>query len=139
MGFVMDFDRKNNILRLTTTGQLTDSIVRDLYQTTARYLASHPPCRGIVDFTGVTEFEVSSRQVMELAGLPPAFPASFLRIAVAPRAEVYGMVRMFQISGEETRPDLRVVRSMTEAYRLLEVESPEFSPLADFATNQGIA
>jgi len=36
------------------------------------------------------------------------------------------MMRMFQMLGEPTRPDLHVVRTMDEAYRLLRVESPEF-------------
>jgi hypothetical protein len=40
------------------------------------------------------------------------------------------MVRMFQILGEDTRPDLRIVRTMDEAHRLLGVESPEFSPVS---------
>jgi len=36
---------------------------------------------------------------------------------------------MLQILSEEVRPELRVVRTMDEAYRLLLVEAPEFSPV----------
>ena len=36
---------------------------------------------------------------------------------------------MFQILSEKTRPDLHIVRTIDEAYRLLNVESPEFKPL----------
>jgi hypothetical protein len=36
------------------------------------------------------------------------------------------MMRMLQILSEKSRPELSVVRSLNEAYRLLQVESPEF-------------
>lgn len=48
-----------------------------------------------------------------------------------PRDFIYGLARMFQILTEETQPELRVVRTMEEAYRLLEVSSPEFEPVHD--------
>ena len=53
-----------------------------------------------------------------------------MRVFVAPKDLIYGMARMFQILGEATRPDLPVVRTMDEAYSLLQVESPEFSPVS---------
>jgi len=40
------------------------------------------------------------------------------------------MMRMLQILSEESRPELHVVRTMDEAYRLLLVKSPEFSPVS---------
>jgi len=130
MDFAMDFDAKNNILRLTITGRLTDAVLLDVYATAARYVASHPPCRGITDFSGVTEFEVSSSAIRDLAQTAPAFPTGYMRIVVAPKDHVYGMARMFQIVGADTRSDLHVVRTMDEAYRLLQVTSPEFSPVS---------
>ena len=42
---------------------------------------------------------------------------------------MYGLMRMFQMLSDLTRPDLCVVRTIDEAYRLLRVESPEFSPI----------
>jgi len=130
MDFAMDFDAKNNILRLTITGRLTDAVLLDVYATAARYVASHPPCRGITDSSGVTEFEVSSSAIRDLAQTAPAFPTGYMRIVVAPKDHVYGMARMFQIVGADTRSDLHVVRTMDEAYRLLQVTSPEFSPVS---------
>jgi hypothetical protein len=126
----MDYDEKNNILRFTITGRLTDAILLEIYATAGKYLASHPPCRGITDFSGVTEFEVSSSTIRDLAQTPPAFPPGYMRIVVAPKDHVYGMARMFQIVGADTRSDLHVVRTMDEAYRLLQVKSPEFSPVS---------
>jgi hypothetical protein len=125
----MDFDARNNILRLSLEGRVTDAILLESYATSARYAASHPPCRGIADFSEVTEFEVSSTAIKQLAQSSPAIPTGYLRVCVAPLDFIFGMVRMFQILGEGTRPDLRVVRTMDEPHHLLGVESPEFNPL----------
>ena len=130
MGFVMDFDARNKILRVTLEGRVTDAILLDAYATAARYVASHGPCRAIADVSGVTKFGASSSAIRELAGSTPVIPTGYMRVFVAPRDSMYGMVRMFQILTELTRPDLHVVRTMDEAYRLLRVESPEFSPIS---------
>lgn len=78
----------------------------------------------------MTNFEVSSDAIRQVAAAPPAFPPAYMRVLVVPKAIIYGMARMFQILGEKTRPDLHVVRTMDEAYRLLRVESPEFGPVS---------
>jgi hypothetical protein len=109
---------------------VTAAILLDFYATTAKYVASHPPCRGILDFSEATRFEVPSDTIRQLAAAPPAFPAGYVRVFVSPKDSIYGMGRMFQILGEGTRPNFQVVRTMDEAYRLLRVESPEFSPVS---------
>ncbi len=130
MAFVIEFDARNNILRTSLEGRVTDAILLDCYATTARYAASHPGCRGIADVSGVTKFDVSSTAIKQLSKAPPAIPAPYMRVFVAPQAHVYGMARMFQMLGEETRPNLHIVRTLDEAYHLLQVESPEFSPVS---------
>ena len=130
MGFVMEFDAKNNVLRGALEGRVTDAILLDCYETAARYTASHPPCRGIWDFSQVTNFDVSSDAIRQMAGRSPIIPGGYMRVLVVPQDLLYGMMRMFQILSEKTRPELRVVRTMDEAYRLLLIESPEFSPVS---------
>jgi hypothetical protein len=130
MAFVIDFDARNSILRVTLQGQVTDEVMFDAYATVARYFASHPPCRGIADFSQVEKFDVSSNTTRQLEETPPAFPNPEMRILVAPKAHVYGMARMFQMLGAKTRPNLHIVRTLDEAYRLLEVESPGFGPVS---------
>lgn len=126
MGFVMEFDSKNNILRGTLEGHVTDAILLEAYAMAADYVASHGPCRAIANFSAVTKFGVSSVTVRELTRSAPVIPAGYMRVAVAPLDSMYGMLRMFQILTELTRPYLHVVRTLDEAYRLLRVESPEF-------------
>jgi hypothetical protein len=137
VGFAIDFDATNNILRLALEGQVTDAILLEAYATAARYVESHAPCYGILDGSGVTKFEVSSNTVRDLAMSAPVIPAGYIRVVVAPLDSFYGMVRMFQTLGESTRPDLHLVRTMDEAYSLLRVESPEFSPVELKSSSHG--
>lgn len=129
MNVRVEFDAKNNILRGTLEGSMTGALLLDFYAKATAYMTSHPPCRGILDFSGVTDFEVSSEAIRQVAAAPPALPAGYMRVLVIPQIFIYGLARMFQILGESTRPELQVVRSMDEAYRLLGVESPDFRPV----------
>ena len=129
MGFVLDFDAGKAVLRVTVEGQVTDEVLSNCYAAVAKYYSSHPLCRCIVDLSQVTKFAVSSSGIVRLAASPPALPAGFARILVAHTDFAFGMARMFQMLGEKTRPDLQVVRTLEEAYRMFELESPEFSPV----------
>jgi len=126
----MDFDLENNVLRVTLEGRVTDSVMRDLYATVTRYVALRPPCHGIMDFSKATKFEFSSNATRELAQSSSAIPPEYMRAIVAPQDPVYGTLRMFQMLGETNRPNTHIVRSMDEAYGLLGVETPQFSPVS---------
>jgi hypothetical protein len=130
VGCALDFDARDGILRATLEGLVTDELLLECYATVANYYATHPPCRGILVFSN-TKFEVSSNVVKRLASAASAFPTGFMRVFVTPTDVVYGMARMFQMLGEKTRPDLHIVRTLEEAYRLLQVESPEFGPVPE--------
>lgn len=87
------------------------------------------PVISIADFSPVMSADISSDAVRQLAAAPP-LPTAAVRILVSPKDSVYGMARMFQILGEQTRPNFHIVRTMDEAYSLLQVKAPEFSPLS---------
>ena len=129
MSLILEFDAKNNILRGTLQGRVTDAILLDSYSTAARYARSQPPCRGIWNLTEVTDFEVSGDTVRKLERSTPIIVAGFMRVIVASRDLTFGMMRMLQILSEESRPELHVVRTMGEAYRLLVADAPHFTPV----------
>jgi hypothetical protein len=128
VGCVLDFDAKNSVVRATLEGVVTDKSLLGCYATVKKYFDSHPPCRGILVFSE-TKFEASSDVVKRLASGASAFPVGFTRVFVTPTDVVYGMARMYQILAEKRGPDLHVVRTLEEAYQLLEIESPEFVPV----------
>ncbi|MFZ1919577.1 MAG: hypothetical protein WAU58_18540 [Terriglobales bacterium] len=129
MGIVLEYDAKNKVLRGTLEGIVTDDTLRAAYAAAAQCAAKCGPCRGLWDMSGVTDFEVSSNVIRQLAKDAPIIPAGHMRMVVATTDHQYGMMRMLQMLGETTRPDLHVVRTLDEAYRLLRLESPEFHPV----------
>jgi hypothetical protein len=60
----------------------------------------------------------------------PLLEAGLVVVAVASQKVVYGMVRMFSLIEEHRHPNVHVVRTVAEAYRLLGVDAPLFSPTA---------
>jgi hypothetical protein len=130
MGCSFEFDAVNNILRYSWEGRLTDEVLLQGDAAGRRLLASRPPCRGILDFSGITTVEASSATINRIASLPPAYGFGQAVILVAPKDVIYGLSRMFVMLGEESRPKAYVVRTMEEAYRLLGVDSPQFSPVS---------
>jgi hypothetical protein len=135
---VLHFDAKNNVLRHTFHGRLTDTVLVEGYYKAGKYVARHPPSRIISDFSDVTSIEVSSQTVRTLAATPPKLPVGCTRVFVTPQHSLYGVARMFQILAEKSRPDLRIVRTLDEAYRLLGITSADFIRIdpEDFVEDQ---
>lgn len=131
MGFRFEFDAVNHILLCRFDGRLTDEVLAEGYEAIRRYATETDAGAGIFDFSAVTEFPVSSELVRLLARQAPAIPEADkrLRVAVVPQVHAYGLVRMFQIMSEETRPLFRVVKTMDEALALLGVRSSHFDPM----------
>jgi hypothetical protein len=64
--------------------------------------------------------------VRSIAWLPLPIPSGKRRVIVAPRAEVYGLSRMFQAYKDAMSNDVQVVHTPEEAHTLLGLESPDF-------------
>jgi len=130
VGFAVDFDATNNILRITMDGHVSDSVALSCAQTVGRCAARYPQYRGIVDLSNVTRYDVSPEIIRQLARTPPsASPGPNALVIVAPKEHSYGMSRMFQLLTETTRPNQHVVRTMDAALELLQVKSPTFVPV----------
>jgi hypothetical protein len=55
---------------------------------------------GVVDFTSVTEFAVSSELLRQLGSKEPEMPNVMRpRVMVAPQTHAFGLFRMFQLTG----------------------------------------
>jgi hypothetical protein len=131
MVFRFEFDPVNKILLSRFEGRLTDESTRDFHEAAWKYATATDASCGIVDFSSVIEFAVSSELLCQLARQTPGLPnsAGRPRVVVAPQTLAFGLFRMFQIAGEQTRPLLQVVRTMDEAFAALGVQSPRFEPL----------
>jgi hypothetical protein len=126
----LEFDAVNNILRGTLHGPINRDVMLGLSAAIGEYTRSHPPFSCIVDLSGVTESKVSSDDVRQRAEAPPLFPTGYKQVLVISSDSVFGMGRMYKTLAERSRPGLHVVRTMDEAYRLLDVKIPDFHPVS---------
>lgn len=130
MPYIFDFDLTNDILRCRLDGRVTDAVLRDFFRAGSEQAVRTHPGAGVIDFSEVTSLEVSAQTIQQLAKATPEWrDPNLRRIVIAPSPEVYGMMRMFEIHGEEKRPNLHVVRTEREAWAILAVPDPRFEPL----------
>ena len=130
MPFIFDFDLTNGILRCRLSGRVTDEVLRDFFLIGAQHAIRTHPAAGVVDLSDATSFEVSPQMIEKLANSTPVLPDPNLRrVVIAPSPEVYGMMRMFKIEGEPTRPGIHVVHTEQEAWAILSVAEPRFFSL----------
>jgi CheY-like chemotaxis protein len=125
-----EFDSENQIVRVNFHGRVNDESIKEFYRS-ATALANATDFRAsIVDFSGTSAFHVTWDAVRELAALPPIdSTVSRPRVIVAPSILIFGFARLFQVIGKSTRPNLRVVRNLHQAFALLGVTTPNFQPI----------
>jgi hypothetical protein len=131
MAVRFEFDSTNKLLVARLDGRLTDKSLKEFYEAVRKHATATDARMGIADFSAVTEFDVSSQMIRELAGREPAVPDATLRprTIAAPQKFAYGMFRMFQLLGETTRPLLTVVHTMDEALAQFGIRSTQLEPL----------
>src|SRR5215467_2925312 len=130
--FQFQFDPVNRLLVCRASGVVTDKSLREFYRLVGKYVALTNPEAGIADLSGVTSLRASPETIRALAGSPPPLSDPKVpRYLVATSDHVFAMCRMFELQGERTRPLLRVVRTLAEAYELLDIQEPQLEPVSD--------
>jgi len=130
MAYHFEFDAANRILRSWFDKRVDARALREYYLMAAKYDALARPRAAVLDFTLVSVFDVSPETIRDLAELAPAFPdPKCERIIIAPSSQIFGLARMFQLHGQDTRPNLHVVRTAEEAWALLGAKDVRFEPL----------
>jgi hypothetical protein len=130
MPSTFDIDLTNGILRCRLDGRVTDGVLKDFFRAGAEHALRTQPSVGVVDLSEVVPFEVSTETIRELAKSTPVLRNPNLRrVIIASDPRVYGMMRMFEMQGEGTRPDIHVVRTEREAWVILGVRNPRFELL----------
>ena len=130
MPYQIDFDGNNRILRARFIGRVTDDDLRNMYRFGQENVARFDPLSGITDFSEATAVAFSPQTMRDLARTKPIMPdPSRTVIFIAPTPDLFGMGRLFELEGADSRPNLRVVRTAEEAYEILNVQDPQFAPV----------
>jgi hypothetical protein len=130
MSYRFEFATKDRILRCSLDGRVTDESILEYYDRVGKYVERTNPRAGIIDLSNVTSFDVSPETIRSMArSLPAMADVNLPRFIVAPTAHIFGIARMFQTLGEDSRAGLQVLRTLAEAYAALEVTDPQFEAL----------
>jgi hypothetical protein len=130
MAYRFEFDSTNQVLRARFDGRITDQELKEYYKLAAQVYTRISPRSFIADFAAVTDAEVSPDTVRDLANLPPTVSDEAKpRFIVAAAPNIFGLARMFQLEGEQTRPNLHVVHKLGEACAILGVHRLKFKPI----------
>jgi hypothetical protein len=129
MTSAFEFDAINRVVCWRLQGEITEDFFFESLQLVAAILADTSPKSGIIDLSQVTSFRLSTGIIERVADSKPIFPSSLPRVIVAPADHVYGLARMFSVLSQDTRPNTHVVRTIDEAYELLQVKEPEFKAM----------
>lgn len=130
MPYRIVYDTTNRILRARSEGRVTDDELKEVYRLGQAQATRIDPHAGITDFSAVTTMVFSSETIHELAASTPILrDPSRPVVFVAPTPHIFGMARMFEMLGAQTRPNLHVVRTLEEAYEVLDAREPQFEPI----------
>jgi hypothetical protein len=130
MAYWFSFDSKKRILRAQIEGKVTDEELKAFYEAARELAARTSPRAAIADFTAVTGFDFGRQTLLELANFDPVLPDPNLpRVILVPSTTGFGLARMFQHEIEDMRPNVHVVRKLSEACAILGVERLEFKAL----------
>ena len=122
----LQFDRKHHVLLITYGKVATPASALTAYNSVERFVSSEGPCSVLADLSTIENVDVPGDFVRSLAWMPTVKPPGLQRVVVAPRGDVYGLSRMFQLYRDKVSSDVHVVRTLEEAYSLLGLEEPEF-------------
>jgi hypothetical protein len=128
MDYRIDLDPTHQVLRVTVTAAvLTHDLGEDCYRSVARIASRGGPYAAIWDLSGVTSTTASTDQFRELASRAPAVPAGRTRVVVAKAPVIYGLSRMIELTRDSMGGQSQVVRSLEEAYAMLDVRPEDFT------------
>lgn len=126
--FALFFERKQRVLLARLGRSFTPDAIETMQEAVRRFVAVEGRCRGIADLSAVEEVNIDSR-LMAALGQQRAVLFGEKRVLVAPKPEVFGLVRMFGMNQAATGDEPLIVRRLEEAYAALGLSEPDFQPV----------
>lgn len=131
MPYRFEFDPTNRVLQGSFEGFVSEEEVMKYYQTAIKHAARLSPSSYIVDVSSVTSSTVSTSVLRKFAKLPPVQPPERPGVIVALSDAAFGLMRMWELEAEATRPNVHVVHKHEEAWAILGIQKARFEPLLD--------
>lgn len=127
--FTLLIERKHKVLLTRFSGTLRHEVLLAQAVAARRIAASEGQTRGLLDFSAVKTIDMSVETAKEM-GMRPQNITNQVRVYVMPNSDQFAGARMFgtyqDIAGNIAP---HVVRTMAEAYRILQITDPDFQSL----------
>jgi hypothetical protein len=115
-------DVKRRLVVITFAGENTEEEIIGLGSKIESHPDFDPSFSEIIDCRAISTVGVSTAGVGRLARRKGIFDPASLHVIVAPRDHIFGIARMGQALADQTVPNIVVVRTMDEAYKILKLE-----------------
>jgi hypothetical protein len=136
MEYALFFDQKQGLLLVRFGNVLTQEAFMSMRAAVENFVKRYGRSDGILDLSAVETVHMSARFLKDAARAKPILLGN-RRVWVAKDDLVFGLGRMFELTqGAEFGDPLRVVRTLEEAYALLEIEEPDFRPVPPAVASQ---
>jgi hypothetical protein len=119
MPVVLKIDASRKVVYSTFYGRIDDTEIAGHRDAIVSDPLFRPHFNEIVDFTAVSEAAVSEATLAAIAANPSLYSESSLHIVVAPADLLFHLANKYKGLSQLSRPNLYVVRTREEAYRLL--------------------
>jgi hypothetical protein len=119
MPVVLKIDSRRKVVYSAFYGKISDAEVAGHRSA----IASDPDFKAhfneIVDFTSVTDIDLSESTLAAMAASPSLFRESVLHIVVAPAELMFKLASKYKSFASSSRPNFHIVRNRDEAYQIL--------------------
>jgi len=119
MPVVLKIDPHRKVVYSAFYGAITDAEVLGHGKVISSDPDFNPDFSDIVDFSSVTNAAISESTLAALAANPSLFKSTVIHIVVAPDESLFRLVSKYKDFAQSSRPNVFVVRTRSEAYRLL--------------------
>ncbi|MGZ4833299.1 MAG: hypothetical protein ACXVZR_11415 [Terriglobales bacterium] len=117
---VLKIDRKRKVAVSTFYGAVSDEDLLTHRKTILDSPAFDPSFSEVVDFSRVSSLTVSEAALSAMAQAKSIFNETSIHVIVAPADIAFQLVSQYRELARLTRPNLYVVRSVDEAYAVLD-------------------
>jgi hypothetical protein len=127
MPVVLKIDSRRKVVYSAFYGKISDAEVAGHRSAIASDPDFKPHFNEIVDFTAVTDIDLSESTLAAMAASPSLFQESVLHIVVAPAEIPFKLASKYKAVARSSRPNFHVVRNRDEAYQILAEAAAERS------------
>jgi hypothetical protein len=118
--FAIDVERR--LVVTTFAGENSEEEIIGLASKIQSHPDFDPSFSEIIDCRAISTVGISTAGVGRIARRKNIFDPASLHVIVAPQDHIFGLARMGQALADQTVPNIVVVRTMEEAYKLLNLQ-----------------